>query len=54
VECEKYRLKEYYVEKNRGQGVISNRQRWYKCSKREEKKVAHGQEFQKAQQKRGE
>ena len=27
VECEKYREKEYHIEENRGQGVISNRQK---------------------------
>jgi len=52
VQCERCREKGYHVKKNRRQGVIKNRQRWYGCQKKEEKKAMHDQESQKAQPKR--
>jgi len=43
--CERCRRKEYYVEENKEQGVISRRQwkemRWCGCSKVVERKVAY-------------
>jgi len=42
------------VEENRGQGMISDRQKWYRYQKKEEVEAAHGQEFRKAQQRRRE
>jgi len=40
MECERCGKKECHVEKNRGQGVVRNRQKWYGCrGKREEKAV---------------
>jgi len=39
VECERYGKKGYHIDKNRGQGVISNKQRWCGCQKRKEKEV---------------
>jgi len=41
VECERYRKKGYHMEENRGQEVIRNRQKWYRCSKGREKEEAH-------------
>jgi len=41
VECERYEQKECQVKENRGQGVISDRQKWYGCQKRKEAEVAH-------------
>jgi len=41
VQCKRCREKECYVEENRRQGLIKNRQRWYGCQKKEEKKVVH-------------
>jgi len=41
VECERCGQKGYQVEKNRGQGVISDRQKWYGYQKRKETEVAH-------------
>jgi len=52
VECKRCRKKGCYVEENRGQGVIRNRQRWYEYSKGREKKTVHGQKNWKAQKKR--
>jgi len=49
VQYERCRKKEYHIEENRGQGMISNRERWYRCQKKEEKKAAHPIE-RKAQQ----
>jgi len=49
VECERYGKKECHVNKNRGQGVISNRQRWCGYQKRKEEKVVWPRET-KAQQ----
>jgi len=54
VECGRCRQKECQVEENRGQGMISDRQKWYRYQKKEEVEVAHGQEFRKAQQRRRE
>jgi len=41
VECERCGQKGCQVEKNRGQGVISDRQKWCGCQKRKEVEVAH-------------
>jgi len=41
VECERYEQKECQVKENRGQGVISDRQKWYGCQKRKEAEAAH-------------
>jgi len=41
VQCKKYREKRCHMEKNRRQGVIKDRQRWYGCQKKEEKKAVH-------------
>jgi len=41
VECERCGQKGCQVEENRGQGVISDRQKWCGCQKREETEVAH-------------
>jgi len=41
VECEKYKEKKYHVEENRGQEIISNRQKWCECSKTVERKAVH-------------
>jgi len=49
VECKRYGKKECHVDENRGQGVISNRQRWCGCQKRKEEKVVWPRET-KAQQ----
>ena len=51
VECKKYREKRCYMEENRGQGVISNRQKWCRCLKIVERKVAYSTK-RKTQQKR--
>jgi len=32
------------VEENREQGVIRNRQKWYRCSKERKREVAHPRE----------
>jgi len=40
VECKRYEQKGYYVEENKEQGVISNRQKWCGCQRRKEMKVA--------------
>ena len=53
VQYERCGEKRCHVEKNRRQGVIKDRQRWYGYQKKEEKKVAHDQESQKAQPKKG-
>lgn len=42
--------KEYHIEENRKQGVISDRQRWCECQKRKEEEVVYSQENQKVQQ----
>ena len=39
VEYERCGKKESHVANNRGQGVILNMQKWYECSKREERKA---------------
>ena len=49
VECERYGQKGCQVEENRGQGVISDRQKWCGCQKRKETEVAHSKR-RKAQQ----
>jgi len=41
VQCKRCEEKGYYVEKNRRQRVIKDRQRWYKCQKKEGKKTAY-------------
>jgi len=41
VKCERYRQKEYHVEENREQEVISSRQKWCRYQKRKETKVVH-------------
>jgi len=41
VEYERCRQKGYQVEENRGQGVISDRQKWYGCQKRKETEVVY-------------
>jgi len=40
VECEVCGQKGCHVEENRGQGVISERQKWYGCQKRRKTEVA--------------
>jgi len=40
MECERYRQKKCYIEKNREQEVISDRQKWCGCQKRKETEVA--------------
>jgi len=49
MQCERCREKGYHIEENRGQGVISNRERWCKCQKKKKKKTAYPIE-RKAQQ----
>jgi len=49
VQCERCGEKRCYVEENRRQGVIKDRQRWYGCQKKEKKKAVHPIE-EKAQQ----
>jgi len=49
MQCKRCGGKGYHVEKNRRQGVIKDRQRWYRCQKKEKKKAAHPTEG-KAQQ----
>jgi len=41
VECGRCGQKGCQVEENRGQGVISDRQKWCGCQKKEEVEVAH-------------
>jgi len=41
VEYERCGQKGCQVEKNRGQGVISDRQKWCGCQKRKETKAVH-------------
>jgi len=41
VECERCEQKGCQVEENRGQGVISDRQKWCGCQKRKEAEAAH-------------
>jgi len=41
VECEKCGQKGCHVEENRGQGVISDRQKWCRCQKRKEAEAAY-------------
>ena len=41
VECEKCGQKGCHIEENRGQGVISDRQKWCRYQKRKETEVAH-------------
>jgi len=41
VEYERYRQKGYQVKENRGQGVISDRQKWYGCQKRKKAEAVH-------------
>jgi len=41
VECGRCRQKGCQVEENRGQGVISDRQKWYGCQKKEEVEAVH-------------
>jgi len=53
VECERCGEKGCHMEENRGQEVISNRQRWCGYQKRKEEEAAHGQENWKVQQKKG-
>ena len=53
VECKRCEQKGYQMEENRGQGVISDRQKWYGCQKRKEVEAAHRQKSWKVQQKRG-
>ena len=49
VECERYGQKGCQIEVNRGQGVISDRQKWCGCQKRKKTKAAHPKR-EKAQQ----
>jgi len=44
MECEKYGEKGCHVDDNRGQRVIRDRQRWYRCQKRKEEEVAQPRE----------
>jgi len=44
VKCKKYRQKGYYVEENRGQGIISNKQKWCGCQKRKETEAIRSKE----------
>ena len=39
IECERYGKKRCYIEKNRRQEVILNKQKWCGYAKREERKV---------------
>jgi len=39
VECERCGWKGCHVEENRGQRMISNRQKWYGCQKRKKTEV---------------
>ena len=41
VECRRCRQKGCQVKENRGQGVISDRQKWCGCQKKEEVEVTH-------------
>ena len=49
VECERCGQKGYQVEENRGQGVIPDRQKWYRCQKRRKTEAVHSRKG-KAQQ----
>jgi len=49
VECERCGQKGCQMEENRGQGVISDRQKWCECQKRQETEAAHSKR-RKAQQ----
>ena len=40
VKCERCGQKEYYIEENRKQRVIRDRQKWCRCQRREEEKMA--------------
>ena len=42
VECERCGQKGCQVEENRGQGVISDRQKWCGCQKKKEIEAAYG------------
>ena len=44
VKCERCEWKRCHVEENRGQGVISNRQKWCGCQKRKEMEAARPKE----------
>ena len=44
MECEKCEEKGCHVNDNREQGVIRDRQRWYRCQKRKEEEVARPKE----------
>ena len=39
MKCNRYKKKRYYIKENRGQSVISDRQRWYRCQKRKEEEA---------------